>query len=710
MMNKRYFSVLSASFLMLGALTAQAQLGRIVAEDAAKWEQMKKTANDIPTPESTTVDVLEMKSLSGADDEVISTPSAALPAPDFDATSLKFDLPAAFDWREYDAMTPVENHYGLFDPCKSSWAFAATHLIESAIKLRDGVEVSLSEQWLISCTGSGSCDGYYRDISASEYGDVYTALQHFLDVKDSSSPNDGVRVDFCDDSGSVSEADYPYTLNDAESGGAPCTCPDFDEDGFEDAHSYFIDAIGLVSNDQMGNGNVKNDALKRAILDYGPVAVQLRRNSSFTGGPSDLVFDSCSGGWEEYYVILVGWDDTLGTRGAWIVKNSMGTGWGFDGYAYVEYDCLGIGDNGVYVIYNGDPLLDANDMRVLPYSDFLQNVEEDQEIVPNYKVYELTNIYSSAPIEWRVDWTVDWLDVEPSSGIIFNDETQLVKVTLNENAESLDIGTYADVLLFTDLNTRQTKTRMVTLNIVEEKTAAVMVLIEPTEAVANGAQWRLNDSPNVAWQDSGDVIRNLPTMDYTVSFREAEGYVTPTDITITEQQMNSEQISVITIKYIKDSIGAFSVTLPDDMELNINEPITQIEGQARGGMRPYQFQWSVSQRPPGSGRVNFTDLASVYSKVSASISDPVLAGDYTITLSATDSDGREASDSMIITVKTMSSDDDDLPDMDVDTDQPTESKDPIVINPNGCAPTTMASLSLTLFGLLVLRVVNRRRY
>jgi MYXO-CTERM domain-containing protein len=47
---------------------------------------------------------------------------------------------------------------------------------------------------------------------------------------------------------------------------------------------------------------------------------------------------------------------------------------------------------------------------------------------------------------------------------------------------------------------------------------------------------------------------------------------------------------------------------------------------------------------------------------------------------------------------------------DVDTDQPNESKDPIVINPNNCGPTTMASLGLTLFGLLALRLVQRRRY
>lgn len=50
-------------------------------------------------------------------------------------------------------------------------------------------------------------------------------------------------------------------------------------------------------------------------------------------------------------VVLVGWDDNIGTNGAWIIKNSWGSGWGEEGYMYIGYGISKMGSCDNYIIY-----------------------------------------------------------------------------------------------------------------------------------------------------------------------------------------------------------------------------------------------------------------------------------------------------------------------------------------------------------------------
>ncbi|RKX23478.1 MAG: hypothetical protein DRP45_10460, partial [Candidatus Zixiibacteriota bacterium] len=61
------------------------------------------------------------------------------------------DLPAQFDWRDSTTLPPVKNQGG----CGSCWAFGTVGPLECNIKIVDGIEVDLSEQWLVSCNSDG---------------------------------------------------------------------------------------------------------------------------------------------------------------------------------------------------------------------------------------------------------------------------------------------------------------------------------------------------------------------------------------------------------------------------------------------------------------------------------------------------------------------------------------------------------------------------
>ena len=108
-------------------------------------------------------------------------------------------MPSSFDWRDYDGCTPIRNQAS----CGSCWAFAAIGAVECAIKISDGGDVDLSEQWLVSCCDeAGDCGGGWH-TTAFDY------LQCF-----------GERLDQCGDFGGVMEADFPY-----QAWNMPCGCP-----------------------------------------------------------------------------------------------------------------------------------------------------------------------------------------------------------------------------------------------------------------------------------------------------------------------------------------------------------------------------------------------------------------------------------------------------------------------------------------------------
>jgi predicted outer membrane repeat protein len=205
-------------------------------------------------------------------------------------------LPASLDWRKLDGCSPVKNQGG----CGSCWAFAAMGVVESQYLIQSYKTLDLSEQWLVSCTDAGTCDGGF-------YG---RAFDFMVDAKDK-----------CVLTGALLEDAFPYKADDV-----PCTCPPGDR--------YLITKWSSLSQDIV--------SMKMAIMTYGPIAVGIAADDMFqcyVGG----VFDANVGTDLNHAVVLVGWDDTQGTKGVWYLRNSWGTGWGEGGYMRIEYDCNKVG-------------------------------------------------------------------------------------------------------------------------------------------------------------------------------------------------------------------------------------------------------------------------------------------------------------------------------------------------------------------------------
>jgi len=226
-------------------------------------------------------------------------------------------LPEAFNWCDNGGCTPVKNQGG----CGSCWAFATVAPLESNIKIKNGVEENLSEQYLVSCNTDGwGCDGGWW---AHDY--------HWWKMPPSES-----------EAGAVLEEEFPYQANDV-----PCcgSCP------FN--HTYEIDSWSWVDG---GSGVPSVEDLKQAIYTYGPVSAAICAGSAFGsyGGGVFETDETCSHG-VNHAVVLVGWDDNQGTNGVWILRNSWGTGWGESGYMRIGYGVSNVGYSANYIVYDPGP-------------------------------------------------------------------------------------------------------------------------------------------------------------------------------------------------------------------------------------------------------------------------------------------------------------------------------------------------------------------
>jgi hypothetical protein len=201
--------------------------------------------------------------------------------------------PEDLDWRSKGAVTPVKNQGS---SCAASWAFSVTGVVEGFGQIEHGELHSLSEQQILDCSGARSCT----------QGNTAMALNYVIA------------------NGLTTEAQYPYT-------------------GRLGACKNFTPAIGIAGFTRLAIGN--EGALLTAVNE-GPVSVVINGNwfSSYTGGVANPDCESQIPVFAS--VLVVGFTDEY-----WLVKNSLGTSWGEDGYFRIVrgQNACGIADYALHV-------------------------------------------------------------------------------------------------------------------------------------------------------------------------------------------------------------------------------------------------------------------------------------------------------------------------------------------------------------------------
>ncbi len=211
-------------------------------------------------------------------------------------------LPASY----LGTYTPIKNQAS----CGSCWAFSTIAGLEAAIKKNTSVTYDLSEQHLVSCNPWGwGCNGGFFAFDMIDYGNPYYP-------------------------GAMPEACFPYTALDSAC--TYCAAPTW----YQVAHWQYIATSSTVPT---------VDAIKNAIYTYGSVSAAVYVDRYFQAYKSGT-FTTCKKNVRSvnHAIILCGWDDA---KGAWLLKNSWGTGWGEAGFMWMKYGCNRVGHGACYCTY-----------------------------------------------------------------------------------------------------------------------------------------------------------------------------------------------------------------------------------------------------------------------------------------------------------------------------------------------------------------------
>jgi C1A family cysteine protease len=228
--------------------------------------------------------------------------------------------PARFDWREHGILTRVQDQ-NLGISCGACYAFAGLGNFESRIQIDGGGSFDFSENNIKECEPNK-----YKCV-----GGNYWVVANQLSTR-------GAVLETCD----------PYS---GYLTGCNETCP-----SVKTLLGWTVISERWIPSPEELKGHIMNDGPVFAAINAGHGDPWYNEFWNYNGGYT-LYFDGI--GAVNHAVLIVGWDDSLshiGGKGAWIAKNSWGTGWGGpcgygteDGYMTIAYGSANIGQGASYV-------------------------------------------------------------------------------------------------------------------------------------------------------------------------------------------------------------------------------------------------------------------------------------------------------------------------------------------------------------------------
>jgi C1A family cysteine protease len=203
------------------------------------------------------------------------------------------------------------------NPCGTCWIFGTTSVLESAVLLGESAEYDFSEQSVALCVDR-SWVYLYDEADEPGHGGGNSFMVSEVFIK----------------KGAVLEACNPYDTSGLQCDGT-CAC------------DSCLPVKKVTGYRYVTNDGSQIALIKAAVYDR-PVTMSFYYDSSavYSDGTYGTIYDyyPCT---EDinHLVSIIGWDDSVphpdpdhsGT-GAWLVKNSWGTGWGNSGYFWLTYD------------------------------------------------------------------------------------------------------------------------------------------------------------------------------------------------------------------------------------------------------------------------------------------------------------------------------------------------------------------------------------
>lgn len=303
------------------------------------------------------------------------------------------ELPKKFDLRSYNWTTPVKDQ-GFMGAC---WAFGNMAALESALLRYTNKTYSLSVNNMQNLMLKFS---KYGSDTIEEGGNPFTAIAYLIDWL---GVFDGEYEEY-DEMGKISQF-FGTTDN---------------------IHIQNVVAIPPLRTDADRN------LLKNALINYGAVAVShhadFNESKYFNKTSSaQYCYDQTD---STHRVCIVGWDDNYSRYnflktpkgdGAWIVKNSWGTGWGDKGYFYISYYDTSLADKeSVCYIINNDSYNRiyqhdvGGDWKWLPESKYYCSVftaDEDELIGA------VGTCFKESGMEYEFTISVNGIDLYTQKGI-----------------------------------------------------------------------------------------------------------------------------------------------------------------------------------------------------------------------------------------------------------------------------------------------------
>jgi C1A family cysteine protease len=238
----------------------------------------------------------------------------------------------AFDWCNLNMVGQWRRQRS-----EDCWANSATEALECSNLIRNNRRQTLSVQPILDNLKQGA-------------------------TKETMGGQPGQACDFFLKTGTARAAVYRYT-------GKP-------EDPQDKPLPYRAVAWGYVTND---GERPTNEQIKAALLEHGPLAVDLVDTVNFHAYQGGLYNESTPLDKKDikgkHAVLLVGWDDTRGPKGAWKIKNSWGPNWGEQGFMWLAYGSNDIARHVEWVCA-------ASTFYNLPVDTFAQLVPEAKPLPP----------------------------------------------------------------------------------------------------------------------------------------------------------------------------------------------------------------------------------------------------------------------------------------------------------------------------------------